>query len=138
MNSSNLKCTQLYKRMKPKYVSSSRLVDQLTMTTTIPIAIPPTMLSWASICSTTIWKHPLAYKPLLENGCWAQNCQKNENVLKFIYSEKATKFCKIFPLLLTVTHSRFRHYFCSNLYGSTPRGPRGVEKSDFFFYKENC
>ena len=30
-------------------------------------------------------------------------------------------------------HSRFRHFFCSNLYGSTPRGPRGVKKSDFFF-----
>ena len=28
------------------------------------------------------------------------NCKKGE--LKFIYSEKATKFCEIFPLLLTV------------------------------------
>ena len=36
------------------------------------------------------------------------------------------------------THSRFRHYFCSNLYGSAPRGPRGVKKSDFFFHKWNC
>jgi hypothetical protein len=27
----------------------------------------------------------------------------------------------------------FGHYFCSNLYGRAPRGPRGVEKSDFFF-----
>ena len=26
----------------------------------------------------------------------------NNNKLKFIYSEKATKFCEIFPLLLTV------------------------------------
>ena len=25
-------------------------------------------------------------------------------------------------------HSRFRHYFCSNLYGSAPRGPRGVKR----------
>ena len=25
--------------------------------------------------------------------------------LKFIYSEKATKFCKIFPLLLTTVHT---------------------------------
>ena len=25
--------------------------------------------------------------------------------LKFIYSEKATKFCKIFPLLLTAVHT---------------------------------
>ena len=30
-------------------------------------------------------------------------------------------------------HSRIRHYFFSNLYGRTPRGPRGVKKSDFFF-----
>ena len=29
----------------------------------------------------------------------------------------------------TVTHSRFGHYFCSNLYGCAPRGPRGVKKS---------
>ena len=27
---------------------------------------------------------------------------KQTNILKFIYSEKATKFCEIFPLLLTV------------------------------------
>ena len=26
-------------------------------------------------------------------------------LLKFIYSEKATKFCEIFPLLLTTVHS---------------------------------
>ena len=26
-------------------------------------------------------------------------------LLKFIYSEKATKFCKIFPLLLTTVHA---------------------------------
>ena len=32
-------------------------------------------------------------------------------------------------------NSRFRHYFCSNLYGSAPRGPRGVKKSEFFFHK---
>ena len=30
-------------------------------------------------------------------------------------------------------HSQFGHYFCSNLYGSAPRGSRGVKKSDFFF-----
>ena len=30
------------------------------------------------------------------------------------------------------THSRFGHYFCSNLYGRAPRGPRGVKISDFF------
>ena len=27
-------------------------------------------------------------------------------LLKFIYSEKATKFCEIFPLLLTTVHTR--------------------------------
>ena len=37
------------------------------------------------------------------------------------------------PTVKAVSHSRFRHYFCSNLYGSAPRGPRGVKKSDFFF-----
>jgi hypothetical protein len=31
------------------------------------------------------------------------------------------------------SHSRFGHYFCSNLYGRAPMGPRGVKKSDFFF-----
>ena len=28
----------------------------------------------------------------------------------------------------TNQHSRFGHYFCSNLYGSAPRGPRGVKR----------
>ena len=32
-------------------------------------------------------------------------------------------------------HSRFGHYFCSNLHGSAPRGPRGVTISEFFFHK---
>jgi hypothetical protein len=31
-----------------------------------------------------------------------------------------------------VAHSRFGHYFYSNLYGRALRGPRGVKKSDFF------
>ena len=31
-------------------------------------------------------------------------------------------------------HSRFGHYFCSNLYGCAPRGPRGVQKSRKIFY----
>ena len=30
---------------------------------------------------------------------------KNSYHLKFIYSEKATKFCEIFPLLLTTVHT---------------------------------
>ena len=32
-------------------------------------------------------------------------------------------------------HSKFGHYFCSNLYGRAPRGPRGVKKSEFFLQK---
>ena len=32
----------------------------------------------------------------------------------------------------STTHSRFGHYFCSNIYGRPPRGPRGVKKPDFF------
>ena len=30
--------------------------------------------------------------------------------------------------LIAAPHSRFGHYFCSNLYGRAPRGPRGVQK----------
>ena len=33
-----------------------------------------------------------------------------------------------------ISHSQFGHYFYSNLYGRAPRGPRGVKKSEFFFY----
>ncbi len=33
------------------------------------------------------------------------------------------------------THSRIRHHFFSNLYGRTPRGPRGVKKITKKFYK---
>ena len=55
--------------------------------------------------------------PVISKGCsavvYAANCLKNgfetigndsegTVVIKFIYCEKATKFCKIFPLLLTV------------------------------------
>ena len=36
-------------------------------------------------------------------------------------------------LCVSHTHSRFGHYFYSNLYGRAPRGPRGVKKSDLFF-----
>ena len=31
--------------------------------------------------------------------------QRNERLFKFIYSEKATKFCEIFTLLLTTIHT---------------------------------
>ena len=30
---------------------------------------------------------------------------ENPKILKFIYSEKATKFCEIFPSLLTAVHT---------------------------------
>ena len=33
--------------------------------------------------------------------------------------------------VVTYTHSWFGHYFCSNLYGSAPRGPRGVKNQNF-------
>ena len=33
------------------------------------------------------------------------------------------------------THSRFGHYFCSNLYGPAQRGPRGVKKIFFLLIK---
>ena len=38
-------------------------------------------------------------------------------------------------LMSIQAHSRFGHYFYSNLYGRAPRGPRGVKKSHLFFYK---
>jgi hypothetical protein len=38
--------------------------------------------------------------------------------------------------LMTASHSRFRHYFYSNLYEHTLRGPRGVKKSDFYYKKK--
>ena len=38
--------------------------------------------------------------------------------LKFIYSEKATKFCEIFPLLLTVLQSKVRGRFRKILWPS--------------------
>ena len=38
-----------------------------------------------------------------------------------------------FSFLGSKAHSRFGHYFCSNLYGRAPRGPRGVKKSNFFY-----
>ena len=35
-------------------------------------------------------------------------------------------------MISSISHSRFGHYFCSNLYGHAPRGPKGVKKLDFF------
>ena len=41
-------------------------------------------------------------------------------------------FLPLFQSYVGQPHSRFGHYFCSNLYGRAPRGPRGV-KNQFFF-----
>ena len=44
---------------------------------------------------------------------------KNLIIIKFIYSEKATKFCEIFPLLLTeCTAVKVRGRFCKILWPS--------------------
>ena len=59
------------------------ILDWLTMTTTIPIAMPPTILSWSFIWLTTIWKHPVAYKPSLENGCCVQYFWKSEKLCNY-------------------------------------------------------
>jgi len=42
------------------------------------------------------------------------------------------------PAPAAPAHSRFGQYFCSNLYGRAPRGPRGVTKSDLIFLKWKC
>ena len=42
----------------------------------------------------------LKKKEAEENFGWTEKGEESQ--VKFIYSEKATKFCKIFPLLLTV------------------------------------
>ena len=41
------------------------------------------------------------------SGCKRKSgkLRKNQNKLKFIYSEKATKFCEISTLLLTTVHT---------------------------------
>ena len=51
--------------------------------------------------------------------------QNPERAYYFDNESKAAFWSKF---LRAISHSRFRHYFCSNLYGSAPRGPRGVKK----------
>ena len=49
--------------------------------------------------------------------------------------------CQVIPQMISgwpFTHSWFRQYFRSNLYGRAPRGPRGVIKSDLIFLKWKC
>ena len=46
------------------------------------------------------------FKKYLSTKLYSDFCQKMANArVKFIYSEKATKFCEIFPLLLTTVHT---------------------------------
>ena len=48
-----------------------------------------------------------------------------------LFPKPVAWFGLFWPLLTArqlYTHSRFGHYFCSNLYGSAPRGPRGVKR----------
>ena len=63
-----------------------------------------------------------------------QNARRDH---KWRFAQK-TKGTQLSSAAAQSTHSRFRHYFCSNLYGRAPRGPRGVIKSDFFFQKWKC
>ena len=44
----------------------------------------------------------VSFRRLIKHWCKLKNQQAKLVVLKFIYSEKATKFCEIFTLLLTV------------------------------------
>ena len=44
------------------------------------------------------------YSFIMKSGLDAMPLFLLDNLLKFIYSEKATKFCEIFPLLLTAVH----------------------------------
>ena len=41
---------------------------------------------------------------LLKQTTW-KNSQTASPLVKFVYSEKATKFCEIFPLLLSTVHT---------------------------------
>ena len=42
---------------------------------------------------------------------------------------------EIFNFPWLIPHSQMQHYFCPNLYGCAPRGPRVVKKSHLSFYK---
>ena len=56
----------------------------------------------------------------------------------FITLNPCCHWINIFFKLRTKSNSRLGHYFFSNLYGRAPKSPRGVKKSEFFFYKQNC
>ena len=65
-----------------------------------------------------------------KGGGKEQKEQSESHLMKQVYSKQKL------PLVVSRpngSHSRFGHYFCSNIYGRTPRGPRGVKKSDLFF-----
>jgi hypothetical protein len=65
----------------------------------------------------------------LNHYCMAKGQLISEGNFGVIKSPKKWTF---FFVRISAPHSRFGHYFCSNLYGRAPRGPRGVKKSEFF------
>ena len=55
--------------------------------------------------SSSIWLHYVNFLPIswkTSNYVFSSLLRVQQFLLKFIYSEKATKFCEIFTLLLTV------------------------------------
>ena len=59
------------------------------------------ILSFFSTKMTSRWNNPCKIFQRIE----IISRKKYSELLKFIYSEKATKFCEIFPLLLTTVHT---------------------------------
>ena len=55
-------------------------------------------MPYALHCAPEIWN-------LFQTRIWDMEAEWRLEVIKFIYSEKATKFCEIFPLLLTTVHT---------------------------------
>ena len=59
-------------------------------------------------------------------------------VYQMVQQLDLTMFLELFLRMIrerSKTHSRFGHYFYSNLYECAPRGPRGV-KTQIFFTKK--
>ena len=66
--------------------------------------------------------------------CFHSRTKIKQEPLKH-FSSPWIKLNSRYPRLRYISHSRFGHYFYSNLYGRAPKGPRGVKKSDFFTNK---
>ena len=67
-----------------------------------------------------------------KGGGKEQKEQSESHLMKQVYSKQKL------PLVVSRpngSHSRFGHYFCSNIYRRTPRGPRGVKKFTKICYK---